>query len=99
MVLISVVLSLLSRVAQVGLDNAGKTTTLYHLHMGEMVKTTPTIGSNVRVIRGVMAGHIVRGGMCRHSFQLRSTGKEAQSARSFFNQCAGGADQRGFCQV
>ena len=82
--------------AQVGLDNAGKTTTLYHLHMGEMVKTTPTIGSNVR---GVLAGHIVRGGTCWHSFQLRSVGKEAQSARSFFNQCTGGADQRGFCQV
>ena len=35
-------------VTQVGLDNAGKTTTLYHLHMGETVKTQPTIGSNVR---------------------------------------------------
>lgn len=34
---------------QVGLDNAGKTTTLYHLHMGETVKTQPTIGSNVSV--------------------------------------------------
>ena len=31
----------------VGLDNAGKTTTLYKLHLGEVVVTQPTVGSNV----------------------------------------------------
>ena len=33
--------------AVVGLDNAGKTTTLYKLHLGEVVVTQPTVGSNV----------------------------------------------------
>jgi len=28
-----------------GLDNGGKTTILYRLKMGEVVKTTPTIGT------------------------------------------------------
>ncbi len=32
----------------VGLDNAGKTTILYKLHLGEVVDTHPTIGSNVQ---------------------------------------------------
>ena len=41
---------------QVGLDNAGKTTTLYRLHLGETVKTAPTIGSNVRSRMGLAAG-------------------------------------------
>ena len=35
---------------QVGLDNAGKTTTLYKLHLGEAVVTQPTAGSNVEQI-------------------------------------------------
>lgn len=35
---------------QVGLDNAGKTTTLYRLHLGEAVVTTPTVGSNVECV-------------------------------------------------
>lgn len=35
---------------QVGLDCAGKTTTLYKLHLGEAVKTQPTVGSNVEQI-------------------------------------------------
>eukprot|EP00227_Mantoniella_beaufortii_P011712 CAMPEP_0197577646 /NCGR_PEP_ID=MMETSP1326-20131121/2200_1 /TAXON_ID=1155430 /ORGANISM="Genus nov. species nov., Strain RCC2288" /LENGTH=164 /DNA_ID=CAMNT_0043140745 /DNA_START=201 /DNA_END=692 /DNA_ORIENTATION=+ len=35
----------------VGLDNAGKTTTLYKLHLGEVVMTQPTIGSNVEEVR------------------------------------------------
>ena len=35
----------------VGLDNAGKTTTLYKLHLGEVVMTQPTIGSNVESIK------------------------------------------------
>ncbi|KAL6781677.1 hypothetical protein ACKKBF_B09030 [Auxenochlorella protothecoides x Auxenochlorella symbiontica] len=39
------------KIVMVGLDNAGKTTTLYHLHMGETVKTQPTIGSNVEQVK------------------------------------------------
>ena len=35
----------------VGLDNAGKTTTLYKLHLGEVVMTQPTIGSNVELVK------------------------------------------------
>ena len=31
----------------VGLDAAGKTTILYKLHLGQVVSTYPTIGSNV----------------------------------------------------
>ena len=38
------------KVVIVGLDNAGKTTTLYKLHLGEVVQTQPTIGSNVEVV-------------------------------------------------
>lgn len=34
-----------------GLDNAGKTTTLYRLHLGETVVTTPTVGSNVECVQ------------------------------------------------
>jgi ADP-ribosylation factor-like protein 5B len=34
----------------VGLNNAGKTTILYKLHLGEVVVTQPTIGSNVEEI-------------------------------------------------
>ncbi len=36
------------RIMMVGLDNAGKTTTLYKLKLGECVTTVPTIGFNVR---------------------------------------------------
>ncbi|GLJ35380.1 hypothetical protein SUGI_0711540 [Cryptomeria japonica] len=35
------------KIVVVGLDNAGKTTTLYKLHLGEVVVTHPTVGSNV----------------------------------------------------
>jgi ADP-ribosylation factor-like protein 5B len=35
------------KIVVVGLDNAGKTTTLYKLHLGEVVVTQPTVGSNV----------------------------------------------------
>jgi ADP-ribosylation factor-like protein 5B len=35
----------------VGLDNAGKTTSLYKLCLGEVVLTQPTIGSNVEEVR------------------------------------------------
>jgi len=34
----------------IGLDNAGKTTTLYKLNLGDVVVTQPTIGSNVEHI-------------------------------------------------
>jgi ADP-ribosylation factor-like protein 5B len=36
---------------QVGLDNAGKTTTLYKLHLGEVISTQPTVGSNVEQVQ------------------------------------------------
>ncbi|GAA0162559.1 G-protein [Lithospermum erythrorhizon] len=35
------------KIVVVGLENAGKTTTLYKLHLGEVVTTPPTVGSNV----------------------------------------------------
>ena len=35
------------RVIILGMQNAGKTTILYRLSLGQLVKTTPTIGSNV----------------------------------------------------
>ena len=38
------------RILMVGLDNAGKTTILYQLKMGETVKTIPTIGFNVETL-------------------------------------------------
>jgi len=39
------------RILILGLDNAGKTTILYRLQVGEVVLTTPTIGFNVETIR------------------------------------------------
>uniref|UniRef100_A0A0E0BKP6 Uncharacterized protein n=1 Tax=Oryza glumipatula TaxID=40148 RepID=A0A0E0BKP6_9ORYZ len=38
------------KIVVMGLDNAGKTTTLYKLHLGEAVTTAPTIGSNVEEV-------------------------------------------------
>mmetsp|Transcript_5705 Transcript_5705/g.7713 ORF Transcript_5705/g.7713 Transcript_5705/m.7713 type:complete len:184 (+) Transcript_5705:359-910(+) len=38
------------KIVIVGLDNSGKTTTLYKLHLGEVVVTQPTVGSNVESI-------------------------------------------------
>ena len=38
------------RVLMVGLDNAGKTTLLYKLKLGEVVSTAPTIGFNVESV-------------------------------------------------
>eukprot|EP00803_Ostreobium_quekettii_P010698 evm.model.scf_813.1 EVM.evm.TU.scf_813.1 scf_813:5259-7070(-) len=38
------------RLVMVGLDNAGKTTTLYKLLLGEVVVSQPTVGSNVEQI-------------------------------------------------
>ena len=34
----------------VGLDNAGKTTILYRLNLGDVITTTPTVGSNVEEV-------------------------------------------------
>ena len=39
------------KIVMVGLDNAGKTTVLYKLHLGEAVSVTPTVGSNVEQIQ------------------------------------------------
>ena len=39
-----------SRIIMLGLDNAGKTTTLYKLKLGEVVTTIPTIGFNVETV-------------------------------------------------
>lgn len=38
------------KIVVVGLDNAGKTTILYKLHLGEVVTTHPTVGSNVEEV-------------------------------------------------
>lgn len=38
------------RIVMVGLDNAGKTTILYQVKMGEVVQTTPTIGSFLNLL-------------------------------------------------
>ena len=34
-----------------GLDNAGKTTVLYQLHLGQNIITHPTVGSNVEQVK------------------------------------------------
>ena len=39
-----------ARILMVGLDNAGKTTVLYKLKLGEVVTTIPTIGFNVETV-------------------------------------------------
>jgi len=39
------------KICLVGLNNAGKTTTLFKLHLGEVVETQPTIGSNVEEVK------------------------------------------------
>ncbi|XP_052198446.1 ADP-ribosylation factor 1-like [Diospyros lotus] len=40
-----------ARILVLGLDNAGKTTILYRLQMGEVVSTIPTIGFNVETLQ------------------------------------------------
>ena len=40
-----------ARILMLGLDQAGKTTILYKLKIGEIVTTTPTIGFNVETIQ------------------------------------------------
>ena len=39
-----------SRFIIIGLDNAGKTTILYRLHLGEVEPTVPTVGFNVETV-------------------------------------------------
>ena len=39
------------KIIVVGLHNAGKTTVLYKLALGEVIVTTPTIGSNVEEVQ------------------------------------------------
>lgn len=39
------------KIVIVGLSNAGKTTILYKLHLGQVVLTQPTIGSNVEEVK------------------------------------------------
>lgn len=38
------------QICMVGLDNAGKTTILFRMHLGQVVETHPTIGSNVETV-------------------------------------------------
>merc|ERR1711957_656708 len=38
------------RIVIIGLDNAGKTTILYRLHLDEIVPTVPTVGFNVETV-------------------------------------------------
>lgn len=40
-----------SKIVIVGLNNAGKTTILYKLHLGQVITTQPTIGSNVEEVK------------------------------------------------
>jgi hypothetical protein len=42
------------RIVMLGLDNAGKTTILYKLKMGEVVQTTPTIGAFLPCLRAAL---------------------------------------------
>ena len=39
------------RIIMIGLDNAGKSSLLYKLKLGEVVATTPTVGFNVESIK------------------------------------------------
>lgn len=39
-----------ARILVLGLDNAGKTTILYRMQVGEVVSTIPTIGFNVETV-------------------------------------------------
>ena len=38
------------KVVMVGLDNAGKSTILYRMHLGDVIATHPTVGSNVEEV-------------------------------------------------
>ena len=39
------------KITMVGLDNAGKTTILYQLSLGDVVSTQPTVGANVDTVK------------------------------------------------
>lgn len=39
-----------ARILMLGLDSAGKTTIVYKLKLGEVVRTVPTIGFNVETV-------------------------------------------------
>ena len=43
-----------------GLDNAGKTTILYKLKLGENIHTIPTIGFNVEQVQSELTGNYLR---------------------------------------
>ncbi len=49
---------------KVGLDNAGKTTILYKLHLGEVVVSQATVGSNVELVKYRNLQLEVRTGRC-----------------------------------
>ncbi|GMY14624.1 ADP-ribosylation factor 1 isoform X2 [Fagus crenata] len=48
---LSVIRNKEARILVLSLDNAGKTTILYRLQMGEVVSTIPTIGFNVETVQ------------------------------------------------
>ena len=48
------------RILMIGLDNAGKTTLLYKLKLGEVVTTLPTIGFNVETAEYINISFTVR---------------------------------------
>jgi ADP-ribosylation factor-like protein 5B len=45
------------KIVMVGLDNAGKTTVLYRLHLGEAVRTQPTVGSGRPALLPLLQSH------------------------------------------
>ena len=47
-----------ARICMLGLDNAGKTTILYKLKLGEVVSTIPTIGFNVEVNHPIFYSYV-----------------------------------------
>lgn len=55
------------RIVMIGLDNAGKTTILYKLKLGEIVTTIPTIGFNVETV--------TRAGLCMNVWDIGGQSK------------------------
>lgn len=39
------------KIVMIGLDNAGKTTVLYRMSLGQTIETTATVGSNVEQLK------------------------------------------------
>ena len=60
----------------VGLDNAGKTTALYQMHLGSVIATAPTIGSNVE--------EVSHGGVLIQCWDLGGQETLRQSWRTYF---------------